>query len=195
MMFVRVFTVVVILGAFAALGYAFWLTIEPLDAPPRGGSGQTAAAAGTVPAESVPVASITDDGPADTPAAAPEPRQDLVLDALREPIRHARATVQTARKVKRDVQHVGREVRRAGSAVADALPDTEDITAENAWRYVVQTRDELAQSLDTGHGARPGGHGRVHASGAPPYAGGGQPGTAHQPGMDWYKAGGQPVRE
>lgn len=181
--FLRLFTILAVCGAFAALGYAYWLSFEPVDAAPR--SGMVPSTTKQRPAEAPSAMDGTNTREAPTRPVAPA-KPALALDKLRQPIRDARAAVD-------EVRTLGREAHQAGVEIAEALPDAEDLTAGNAWRYVRQARDGVVRSLEQPEA--PTGYGRVHASGAPPYRGGGQPGAAQQPGMDWYKAGGKAARD
>lgn len=188
MLFVRVFFVVIVGGALCALGYAVWLTFEPLDAPPL--EPEAAAPAITTTGARIPAtaATPTPDTAPQVPAAASglddAQHADPVLDQLRKPIQAARAVTDDAREVVRRARRVKRDIEAV-------LPDTEELTLENAWK----TAKEAGVGLVDGAGEDPAlpileARGRIHPSGAPAPAGGGPPGTARQPGIDWYRGGG-----
>lgn len=192
MAFVRLFFVLVVIGALCALGYAFWLTFEPLDAPPKDeqpatGTVMTAAparSAAEAPGTPPPRATRPSAAAASRPALDDRPHPDPVLDHLREPIRTARGAVQGARAAANEARRVSRDIR-------DALPDTDDVTLENAWQTAKEAGVGLVEVIGPDGDVQlidP--RGRIHPSGAPPHNGGGAPRTARQPGIDWYRAGG-----
>lgn len=176
MIFVRVFFVTVVIAAFVALGYAFWLTFQPLDAPPVGAAetqgGRQDSDQGERASDEAPVTSAIDE----------KHHEEPVLDQLRRPGRVAREMTAEARRVRDEIQQ--------------SLPPEDERTLDHAWRSIKQAGYGFMELDAVAPGEMPVGttRGRIHASGAPAYNGGGRP-VARQPGIDWYKAGGAPPKE
>ncbi len=172
MLFLRLFFGVLVTGAIATLGYAVYLTFEPLNAPPKEEPEPALLAAKVAVKEPVAVDSEVPAG-VQAPVAPAKP----ALDRLRKSVKVARSAVG--------------EAKRVGTDIADAAPDAEDLTIENAWRQARRATaavvGEVEPVLDTG--ALPTGS-RIHGSGAP--AQGGR-GYARPPGVDWYREGGKGV--
>jgi len=114
MIFVRVFFVTVVLAAFVALGYAFWLTFQPLDAPPVSeGPDDEQMDQGPPPPTPAPPAAA-----GGASAMDDRPHQSAVIDQLRRPVHAAR--------------EVTAEARRIGTRIEQALPPEEDRNLEHA---------------------------------------------------------------
>lgn len=191
MLFVRMFLFVAVGGALMALGYALWLTFEPLDAPPQDPDGEWPMITTTgvqVPGQP-PLRAMVDGAAAartvaDDLGQKASDAEGLVLDRLREPLDGARAAATEVKKVVRDV-------RQAKDDVEATISSIDVASVESAWRTAKDAGSELMNLTDAEALPLLEARGRIHPSGAPAPGGGGAPGTARQPGIDWYRAGGK----